>query len=515
MKKIRLLVFAMLVIAAQGVYAQNDVTAYSISNTAFQDGTARSAAMGNALTALGGDLGSINFNPAGVAVYKFTEIGFTPALTTVTTKSDLFGTSTKSTRNDFGIANTGGVFYFPISSGRHSLKNINFGFTYSNLCNYATSERNIHNGNTSDPTYLDFLANFTTKAANSFGLTAEEFSEELDRNASQNPYSYLGSALWPSVLAWNTSLLDLNADGSAFVATEQHEINQSFKRKSWGYNGAADLSMGFNFGDVLYLGANFTINSINNRVKEIYSEDGVGAQDFKFMDYSYNQKTTGSGIAGKLGIIVNPAPFVRFGAAVSTPTLYDLTDRAHWEMTSSLGGDYYQNLRTPTIEMDYQLTTPFKYNFGFALVFPVAALSIDYEGTNFSHMKFHSASHGPDEDYDWGYMNDFIKQCYKRQDKIRAGLEINPAPFLSLRAGFQYSNSGIKDIDLDQYVGSLGVGFSTSGGFFADLGFSTTLKKTDYLFDSDNLLLSYIGSNARNKCSRSTWKALLTIGFRF
>jgi hypothetical protein len=34
-------------------------------------GTARSIGMGNAMTAVGGDLGSIGINPAGSAVYNF------------------------------------------------------------------------------------------------------------------------------------------------------------------------------------------------------------------------------------------------------------------------------------------------------------------------------------------------------------------------------------------------------------------------------------------------------------
>jgi hypothetical protein len=45
------------------------------------EGTARSVAMGNAFTALGGDLGSITINPAGSAVAGYSQFTITPGLT--------------------------------------------------------------------------------------------------------------------------------------------------------------------------------------------------------------------------------------------------------------------------------------------------------------------------------------------------------------------------------------------------------------------------------------------------
>ena len=43
-------------------------------------GTARSVAMGNAFTALGGDLGGISINPAGSAVANYSQATITPSL---------------------------------------------------------------------------------------------------------------------------------------------------------------------------------------------------------------------------------------------------------------------------------------------------------------------------------------------------------------------------------------------------------------------------------------------------
>ena len=65
-----------------GTYAMAQ-TAYDALRYSEQyaEGTARSVAMGNAFVALGGDLGSFSLNPASSAVYKYSEVVFTPSVT--------------------------------------------------------------------------------------------------------------------------------------------------------------------------------------------------------------------------------------------------------------------------------------------------------------------------------------------------------------------------------------------------------------------------------------------------
>ena len=56
--------------------AQSTVDAYTLSQTEPR-GTARFMSMGGAFTALGGDLSSLGQNPAGVGVYRGSDIGAT------------------------------------------------------------------------------------------------------------------------------------------------------------------------------------------------------------------------------------------------------------------------------------------------------------------------------------------------------------------------------------------------------------------------------------------------------
>ncbi|MBR2747322.1 MAG: hypothetical protein IKD95_03090, partial [Bacteroidales bacterium] len=59
--------------------AQTWVDALEFSDNDYL-GTARSVGMGNAMTAVGGDLGSLTFNPAGSAVATYSQFTITPGL---------------------------------------------------------------------------------------------------------------------------------------------------------------------------------------------------------------------------------------------------------------------------------------------------------------------------------------------------------------------------------------------------------------------------------------------------
>ena len=73
-------IIATALLAAAQATAQTAADALLFSENNYE-GTARTVAMGNAFTALGGDLGSATFNPAGTAVAKYSQFSLTPGLT--------------------------------------------------------------------------------------------------------------------------------------------------------------------------------------------------------------------------------------------------------------------------------------------------------------------------------------------------------------------------------------------------------------------------------------------------
>ena len=68
-------------VTGTSLHAQNMWDAYRYSQQ-FNEGTARSVAMGNASVALGGAMGNISINPAASGVFRYHEFVVTPSLTT-------------------------------------------------------------------------------------------------------------------------------------------------------------------------------------------------------------------------------------------------------------------------------------------------------------------------------------------------------------------------------------------------------------------------------------------------
>ena len=74
--------------AAVAANAQTSADALRYSTNNYY-GTARTMAMGNAFTALGGDLGSLGINPAGSAVNSFSQVTISPSVSIVSTREQV------------------------------------------------------------------------------------------------------------------------------------------------------------------------------------------------------------------------------------------------------------------------------------------------------------------------------------------------------------------------------------------------------------------------------------------
>ena len=128
------ILLAAMTMAAAHAQTAYDALRYSENN---YEGTARSVAMGNAFTALGGDLGAVTINPAGSAVAKYSQITITPGLTISSNTTQgvspydngtlpYFERNMRSTASKFSMPNLGLSFNWDTnrSSG---VKNISFG----------------------------------------------------------------------------------------------------------------------------------------------------------------------------------------------------------------------------------------------------------------------------------------------------------------------------------------------------------------------------------------------------
>lgn len=478
-------------------------------------GTARSAAMGQAGVALGGDMGFVFSNPAASAIYRYNEVTFSPLLSMNSTDMTYLGNKTSDSKTTFAISNFGAVGSFKTGM-TNGIKNWSLAIAYNRLNDFNSSM--YATGRTAQSSYL------ASMAAELQGVNGKD----LDITDSYDPF---GNQSWKSVLAWNASLLDTLPDThgreykgatenlNGYDITMGGELDQRYTSVSKGNVSEASLNIGGNINDIFYVGATIGIQSIYYRKDENYSEFALRSSDFQTgfnsFTHRYSLKTTGTGVNVRVGAIFTPVHFIRLGASISTPTWMYLHDEWEERIASDFSATqtsqaYYANLVSPLGKYDYILRTPFRWNIGGAFVFGQrGTLSIDYERTDYSTMKLKD----PDYKLEFNKENAAIKDKYKASDNVRIGAEVIATPSLAIRAGFRYYTAGLKENNYETYIGSAGLGYSSKGGFFADLTYIRQLKdgKDDYRF--------YNSAGGREApVANASWynsRLVLTLGLRF
>ena len=68
--------------------------------------------MSGAFGALGGDLSSLNVNPAGSVIFANNQVGFTLGNYNTKSNSNYFGKNTSDSKNSFDLNQAGAVFCF-------------------------------------------------------------------------------------------------------------------------------------------------------------------------------------------------------------------------------------------------------------------------------------------------------------------------------------------------------------------------------------------------------------------
>ena len=127
MKKLLLILLAIVPFCVKG---QNLYDVFNISATYYQ-GTAKSAAMGNAMGAVGDDFSAISINPAGLGLFRKPAFVFTPSILTTHTKSNYYEDIASDSKAKLSINNVGIV-----GVNRSYDKAVNWGFGMNRTNNF-------------------------------------------------------------------------------------------------------------------------------------------------------------------------------------------------------------------------------------------------------------------------------------------------------------------------------------------------------------------------------------------
>ena len=536
-------VFAISMLAALPVIAQET---YENANIVTEDlnGTARFVGMGGAMDALGADISTIATNPAGLGLFRSSQVAVTAGMSMQQDAKD-FHNASKAHANFDQIG-----FVWSKQNNERSFLNLSFNYHKSRDFNFILTAAQDNLSQRASQNALSYI-----KAVGDRDATGESTIAINEKNG-----KYYGDFYWTSQidnLYYNAFIM--GDGGAGFNMADGYLMNRANK----GYIGEYDFSISGNINDRVYLGLTFGIQDVHYKGYSEYTENlvsGVGNTSVGSLTVSDERKITGTGCNFKIGAIFRPiedSPF-RFGLSFASPTFYDLTTSNYtYLINNPLPGDNSNYKASDSY--DFRLNSPMK--FGVSLGHTIGnylAIGAGYEYADYGATN----PRVKDGDYyDWYYdtyysssskdavMKDHTEATLKGVSTLKVGLEFKPIPEVAFRAGYNYvspmyNSNGFKDVYLDSYgtnVASatdytnwkstnrltLGVGYSY-GKFFADLAYQYSMQKGDFypfmdayvddylLDDKGQIIKDEINNYAtKTEVENNRHQLLLTLGYRF
>ena len=461
------------------------------------NGSARFRAMGGAFGALGGDLSSINSNPAGSVVFVNNLFGVTLSNFNTKNNSDYFGKKTTENDNSFDINQVGGVFVFRNNDKKSNWKKFALTINYEN-------SRNLDNS----------VFSSGTNPTNSIGKYFEYYANAIpELNLGAIPLSTLQNGYFEDLnyedqqafLGYQAYIIDNDPNSANLVYLSNIPSGGNYYQEnsvvSTGYNGKLSFNFASQYKDKFLFGINLNSHFTDYRQSSAFFESNSNpknASPTRTIDrvwFNNELYTYGNGFSFQLGTIFKATKEVRIGLAYESPTWYRLNDELTQTIaTSGYGLDngnppntnVYSNRvpydpNTTMVYDPYKLQTPSKVTGSFAYVFGKRGLiSVDYGFKDYSNVKFKPKN-------DFSNANRTMANLLSTTNEIRVGAEYKVKE-LSLRAGYRFEQSPYKDGktigDLTSYSGGFGYNF---GSTKLDLAYSFAKRDQYQQFFSQGL----------------------------
>lgn len=448
---IRNCIIALVALAPATAMAQTAIDAMQVSRDELR-GTARFMSMGGAFGALGGDPSTLTQNPAGLGIYRSSEVGVTLDIDIMSSKSQSELGAVTADRTKAYCPNFGYIGSW--QTGNEVMPYFNWGVTYGRVMNYARRFRGLM------PLAGNSLSNHVASYTN--GYTGDE----LYSGNYLNPY--IGTdAPWMSILMYNGAEINPTGTDTYIGLAEPGYTTGSagYTIDQRGYKDEYSINFGGNFVNMVYWGLGIGIVDVDMDQYTSYGESlddanvpyetsssglGIrpGTADYTLDSYNH---VWGTGVNVKLGVIVKPINELRLGLAVHTPTWYSLSQ----EGSASIRGDFnslnadgtVSTLSTGTYTNDgildyfeWQLKSPWRLITSVAgVIGKKAIISADYEYRPYQSMRLSL----PDG-WDLDVPNDDAQNYYQASNILRLGAEYRVTPSFSVRAGYSYISSPTK-----------------------------------------------------------------------
>lgn len=501
---------ALLATAGLTVFAQAEFDALRLSQSDII-GTARYVGMSGAFGALGGDMSAISLNPAGIGVYRSSEISLTPSFQNTNVHSVWDqgvgdASKVKTMMNGFGYVGSFRTY------DESSVSNFNFGITYNRVADFNQNTNVVG---------LDRATSLLDRVCY---VENEMWYDNGTHPDHTNFFNYVNGV---HVIEQYVNGNGDNRYGARLMGGEL--LNSTMNLKESGGIDSWNFTLGANYNHSLYVGIGLGIQNIVYNRSSSYSESyqyGGGT------DFNNVLTTTGAGFDFKAGLIYRPIPELRLGLSYRTGTYYALTDVFNASMSST-------NFRDPVTDViyspdplvkgteqyvDYILSTPWKLTMSAAYQFEnKGMISFDADFIDHRNTTLKNAN-----GYEMSDINGWMNYDFKRSYNFRLGGEMRVTDNFSARAGAAYymspliSNLGNFDIATaytrpefsmvnSTMYASLGAGYR-SGAFFLDAALQERLTDEHFYNFCD---MSDISQVKYATVSNDKVNLVVTAGYKF
>lgn len=473
MKKI--FAIAAMMVATMPLAAQET---YENAKIAMEDlnGTARYVGMGGAMEALGADISTISTNPAGIGLFRKSNVSLSFGLVSQADATSVMGgNKTNASFDQIG-------FVYSARTNKTSYLNLAFNFHKSrNFDMILSAAAPLQNASLNKLTYDKGICELVYPQQAGVDLYVKNEQGQIvgyNHQPDFSKYPYPSCNQLDDMLAngynW-AGLYDMETDQRIGGIWTYDDANRyQFDRAHKGYIGEYDFNISGNINNRVYLGVTVGIHDVHYKHYSEYTDFMHTAEMTR--DYSLtvadSREITGTGFDVKAGIIFRPvetSPF-RIGLSVASPTFYELRTSNYTYITDSDGNTMNSNsindARNGRTSYKFKLYTPWK--FGFSLGHTIGtqvALGASYEYADYGsidtrvitgeYYSYWNDSYSTESKSD-KEMNAHTERTLKGVHTLKLGAEYKPIPDVALRIGYNYvspifQKDGFKDGSLDSY----------------------------------------------------------------
>ena len=356
-------------------------------------GTARYVGMGGAMTAIGGDPSAVLDNPAGLGLYRRSEVMLTLDetidQTTQLESEDIYQ------RARLALPQVSAIWAWGNHSKQRGMIYNNFMFSIQRLANF---NRNV----VVEGAGMGMVETICEKTN---GLAEESL---VDKPWDDEKVG------WLSILGYEGYLIDPIEDNLWTPAVEFTDGALSVSE-----TGSADqytISWAGNISNQWYVGLTLNIPTITySKQVSLQETNRINSAELKSMYYA-----SGVGVSGSIGLIYRPIQALRIGASFQTPTVMQLSVQTEGDIYSTIAGQKYEILTPSSGSIIMELTAPLRTSFSVAgQIGNHALLAAQYDYA-------HSAE-----------MEDV--------HTLRVGAEVQAYRGLFINAGYVYESSFMKE----------------------------------------------------------------------